>query len=303
MINKCSKILLILIIILFHSCDKKVIEYYENGNVKKVYYENKEGKITGEYVEYYNNEIIKEVHIYKSGIRIDSSVYFYSPPDIKKIKKINYWKKNEHDFQINYNKDGTKQNEGEVLSGDDKFRIGYWNFYKDNVVDSIVEYVNVGNRPYTNQIFLLDSNGDTLKTKGNYYKITYKDTIELGEIARIRFELYQPYYSYSTDSKVVLPVYDSDLKEDYSNFLEVERDTFYSLKNDGIPHPEVPKEVLQNQVIEFGIDCRHTGDQRIRGVLIECLERYKSGVQVKDSLQIIERRLFFDETFYIKEKE
>lgn len=90
------------------------------------------------------------------------------------------------------------------------------------------------------------------------------------------------------------------MKDDFSNIFHIERDTFASLKNDKIPHPEVPSEIPMNHYIDFGLDYDKPGEKRVRGVIIEYHYDYLDNVKYPDSLYRIERRLFFDETFYIK---
>jgi len=293
-----KKVTLLLIIVIITSCKQKIEEFYDNGNLKAVYYL-KKSKKDGIYKEFFNNNILKETHIYFDGKKVDSSIFYHSPPLKNSVKRIQYWG-DKRSLQVNYDIKGNKVSEGYTLNNKGNMNIDTWSFYSNNKKDSIREYLDIDNRSYLNQIWYLDSNGDTLKTKGNYFKITHKDTIALGEIIRFRVELYQPYFSYSSDAEVILPFYDEDLKDDFSNLYEIEIDTFHSLKNDKIPHPEVPEHVMQNHVIEFGLDYEEAGEKRIRGVLVEYNQRYKSNFINKDSLERVERRLYFDTTFFIK---
>jgi len=167
-------------------------------------------------------------------------------------------------------------------------------------IDSIVEYKTVYGKPYSNQVWVINSKKDTLEHKGNYFNSFLKDTINLGEIYRLHFFLFQPFFSYDSDIEIVLPKYDVDLNFDYSNFNEIERDTLKSLKNDNIPHPEIPKDYFLNLQVQFGLKYNDSGKKRIRGVLIEYINNFNNA-KFPDSVYRQERRLFFDKKFYIKD--
>src|SRR5690606_25579696 len=111
----------------------------------------------------------------------------------------------------------------------------------------------VDGKSYTNQIWLINPKGDTLESRGNYFYFNAKDTVLVNEVIRLNFYLFRLYNSYSSNVEVILPVNDEDLKNDFSNLFEIERDTFPSLKNDQIPHPEISKDAPTNHLVEFGL--------------------------------------------------
>tara|TARA_R110002012_G_scaffold320721_1_gene545204 strand:+ start:68 stop:670 length:603 start_codon:yes stop_codon:yes gene_type:complete len=173
-----------------------------------------------------------------------------------------------------------------------KNRIGIKKFEIANgkIKDSIVEYLEINGKEYANQIWLTDYNDQYIG--GNYFEAFIKDTTKLGEVTRLRFWL-EPTISYESEMYVLLPIDDDKLENDFSNLFELKLDTFPSLKNDGIPHPELTDLNLHlNYITEFGLEYEESGKKRVRGVIIERGKLNEKGY---------ERRLFFDKTFYIVE--
>ncbi len=65
------------------------IEYYGNGNTKYKAFFDGDGFMDSVFVEFYANGNIKEKSIYKSGVRVDSSIYYNEDGSIKEIKRWN----------------------------------------------------------------------------------------------------------------------------------------------------------------------------------------------------------------------
>ena len=159
------------------------------------------------------------------------------------------------------------------------------------VEDSIVEYLKIDGKEYANQIWLINKEKDTIG--GNYYQTIINDTTALGEVTRLRFYLKEPTISYESDMYILLPFDDTELNEDYSNFFEIKLDTFPSLINDGIPHPELSKlDFPFHHISEFALDYLTAGKKRVRGAVVERGKLNDKGY---------ERRLYFDENLYIVE--
>jgi hypothetical protein len=159
------------------------------------------------------------------------------------------------------------------------------------VEDSIVEYLKIDGKEYANQIWLINKQKDTIG--GNYYQTIINDTTALGEVTRLRFYLKEPSISYESDMYILLPFDDTELNEDYSNFFEIKLDTFPSLINDGIPHPELSKlDFPFHHISEFALDYQTAGKKRVRGAVVERGKLNGKGY---------ERRLYFDENLHIVE--
>ncbi len=160
-----------------------------------------------------------------------------------------------------------------------------------NIKDSIVEYIKIDGNEYANQIWLISKTNDTIG--GNYFNSYINDTTKLGEVTRLRFVLTKPTIDWASEMFVVLPYDDDELKSDFSNLREIKLDTFHSLKNDEIPHLELNElDLPLNHITEFGLDYENPGKKRVRGIVVERGKKYNKKY---------ERRLFFDESLYIKE--
>ena len=121
-----------------------------------------------------------------------------------------------------------------------------------------------------------------------------KDSINVNQPARVQFYLNSKFYN-SSDVEVILP-YDTDkLNDDFSNISKIRTDTFPSLDNDGIAHPEISEEVPTDRLVDFILIYETPGNKKIKGTLVEYYYN-------KDSTRI-ERRLFFDKSIYVKPKE
>ncbi|MCI2230504.1 MULTISPECIES: hypothetical protein [Polaribacter] len=184
------------------------------------------------------------------------------------------------DNKENYIKESTNRIGIKKLKSSDK-----------NIKDSIVEYLKINGKEYANQIWLVDKENDTIG--GNYFDLYVNDTTKLGELTTLRFVLTKPTINWESDMFVIFPIPENKLKEDFSNLSEIKLDTFYSLKNDKIPHPELSNLNLPlNHITEFKYDYQSSGKKVLRGVVVERGEFENKKY---------ERRLFFEKSIYIKE--
>lgn len=286
------KKLTILIFIMLLSCQNKTTEYYDNGNVKREYNKT-EGKLDGVFKEFYDDKKIKTIHNYRLGVLKDTS-YFYDKNESLNSKII--WSNNfPHGVKRIY------QNTKLVAYGDIIYpnkRINKWNFISQNNFDSIVQYKIINDTSYVNQFWVVKNQKDTLSDKSNYYKIFVKDTVKFGKIVRVRVSLESPHLNKSSDIEVILPYQDKKLLDDYSNINRIKKDTFLSLKNDNINHSNIPEYINQNHTVEFGLAYSSYGSKRIRGIIVE----YSKGIinREKDTIDRIERRLYFEKNVYIE---
>lgn len=282
------------------SCNQaKYREYYGNRALKSEFIGTKTPK-KGIYRKYYKSGNIKQVDIYDNDVKVDSSVYYFEDYQ-NQIKEIRYF--NDSSLRIvGYDRKGNKTKEGKSLMDDPSYRIGKWTFHKQKTkTDSIVEYITVDGKSYVNQIWHKNIKGDTILGRGNYTEIVKKDSFDLGDLVRLRFILMESFYGVNSDIIIIIPKDENLLKEDYSNLLEIERDTIQSLKNDGIPRPGIPKEMPINHIAEFGLKYDEPGQYGLRGALVEYVYKKLENAKKPDSIYRVERRLFFDDTFFIRD--
>lgn len=281
-----TKGLIIINFLIFFSCtnEKKVYDHYDSGEIKKVYLL-KNGEKNGVEKIFYRNGKLKRIQNFKNGIGSDSVVYYY--PDSSNLSKITekLFINDSLKEVVFFDHSGRKIIEGKVLMKNPDKRIGIWKFHnKKN--DSLVEYLLINNKSYTNQIWII-KNKDTLLRKSNYFKSFIPKTVRRGEVLRLRFYLEAPFFSSTSDLEILMPASLNSINSNFSNFNLIEKDTFPSLLNDGIPHPEVPKKAPINHIVEFGLKFKEKGVKKIRGVLLEFVEN--------DSTARTERRLYFEE--------
>ncbi|AUP80905.1 hypothetical protein [Flavivirga eckloniae] len=181
--------------------------------------------------------------------------------------------------------------ENSLTETKDRIGIKKFQIMDENIKDSIVEYIKIDGKEYTNQIWIVDKNNDTVG--GNYYETYIMDTTKLGEVTKLQFTLTKPTIKWESDMFVVLPLEEDKLAKDFSNLSEIKLDTFHSLKNDGISNDKLLDLGLPlNHIAEFGIEYSTSGKKRIRGLIVERGKLNGKGY---------ERRLFFDKSVYVKE--
>lgn len=278
-------------LMLFVSCNDIKKKYHSNGNIKIEYTTNDKGQYNGIFKEYFKDGLLKEQHLYENGHKVDSSVYYTTN---ERVHMIKYWNDSTNlVLYLDDNMDTLKY--GNTKNGKLNFRIGKWVFKNSHMTnDSIVEYIDYKNQSYANQVWVIDKNQDTLQDKGNYYDFYMKDSTNVNTPHRLHFFLYQPYFNYDSDVEVVLPKNDSDLNSNFDNLFQIERDTFLSLKNDGISRPELSEEDETNHHIQFGLKFDTPGKKRVRGALIEYI-----GLKDNDLYSRQERIIFFEKYLYV----
>jgi len=81
-------------------------------------------KCEGGFKEYYKNGTLKEVHYYKKGVNVDSSLYYDSN---EVLKKIRFWN-DPTNYAVFYDENGNITKTGIAKNKDLDFRIGKWVF-------------------------------------------------------------------------------------------------------------------------------------------------------------------------------
>lgn len=285
-----KKIMIFIFLIIFSSCDRANKEYYSNGVLHKKY-RLKNNLYAGVYSEFYKSGTLKVTHKYMSGRKIDTS-YYYDENGMLREKRV--WLDSLKDKVILYDNEN-KTAEGYITKG--KKKINKWTYFKADK-DSVVEYVIVDDSSYANQFWNIKKNGSTIWDESNDYKIYLsKKVIDLKDIVRVRLVLMDPYLNNLSDVKVLLFKDSDTLRDNFYSYKEVEKDTFLSLKNDGIPHPKVPKDILQNHIVEFGLKFENPGNKKIKGILREYSKGYLKNKP--DSIIIFKKDLFFEKNINV----
>lgn len=221
--NKLILLLLYVTCLLLFSCKKEISKYYPNGELYKKYTVDDNGKICGNYFEYYKNGKLKIKHIYSKGILIDSSIYKYPNGDISAI----HFHKNKIDYCIVYKNYELKKisHEGFLIHGK---KIGKWKYYENNKVAKIFEYIIICGNQYTNQGWCYDKYSRIIKKESNYYTLKkINSKYRIGEKIIIEIK-YNPILNEKSISSLFIS---PDIDKNYCNIDIVKLDTVFSEKN------------------------------------------------------------------------
>lgn len=216
-------------------------------------------------------------------------------------------------------KNGELFSEGKI--NDNNQRIDEWKFYtKEGELSEIREYWIIKDSLYLNQNIYFADNGeywnkykdisfnnydqpdfssDTLDYNRTFYAQfdLGKDTIKINEPWLAVCYYYTPIFrNQNSESVVVLAKSPSSFKNDFSNILEVKKDTFFSLRKD----IENRKNFLDDDIdhtIAFGRWFETSGKKVIRGYLSEFYTKKISSNKIKE----IEKLTFFEKEIYVKD--
>lgn len=197
-------------------------------------------------------------------------------------------------------------------------RIGNWKFYTESGdLSEIREYYVINGEPYLNQNIYFSKEGadywiETKDEKFNIYSqpdfyfdtLTYdktyyaefdlgKDAVNINEPWRAVCYYYTPVFKdKNSETIVVMGQIDNNFNKDFSNFREVEMDTFYSLEKDFENRRYFPDDD-PNYTVVFGSWFKTPGDKIIRGYLSENYQDENSKYQ--------EKRIFFEKNIFVKD--
>lgn len=256
------KLFILITFYILTSCSNKKEVYDSKGNTIAEY-ELVNGKISGEYKEFYNDGKLKAIHNYKNGIKIDSSTYYNANKEIILIKK--YLQKDtiyEKEF-----KDNVLISEGKYLSNN---QLGKWKYFRQNgKLEKIIEYVNFCGHQYTNQGWYFDENGKFEPGKGNYFEVsTLKKIYKKDELIVITIT-YKPLYSSSPKFTIYFhPKVDSK----FCNLSDI----------------PVDSRIAENNKFTLPLTFSTVGNKNLRGVIEETV------IKENDSKTHGQRLVYFD---------
>ncbi len=196
-------------------------------------------------------------------------------------------------------------------------RAGEWSFFtKEGKLSETREYYIINKEPYLNQNIYFSKNDEywtTIKEYNfnvynqkdfyndtlNYTKSYFaefdlgKDTININEPWRAVSYYYTPIYK-DKNSEVIIVMgrTENNFNADFSNFPEVEKDTFYSLKKDVGNQRYFPDDD-PNSTVVFGTWFKTPGKKILRGYLSEYYKDSKKRIQ--------EKRIFFEKNLFVKD--
>ena len=277
------------------SCNKVVKEYYPDGKIKKSY-ETSGGVKHGYYREYFPNENVKLIQIYKNGELQDSSVYYTKD---NSIDFIDYHKNSQVNSRKYFYTNGQVKMEGPLDKSLEPKDI--WKFYdQQGSLYEMQQYKLINGKRVLNQNWFV--NGlDTLKGKGSHYTlILEKDTINLEEPVKAKIDLIEPVFKDKNSSiKVILTKdYSIDFNEDFSNINEVVMDTTenLNLEEDYRKALGITSDFRKTAI--FGRYFDKAGPIKLRGILVEYY--YDNLDDDVNKPNYFENKKYFEKEIFVK---
>lgn len=249
---------------------------------------NKKDSIENPKEIYYKNGRLKERHYYNDNNKKDSTFYYHNTKENNEMVKAIHL--NDSLVKI-YNYDNSSNLVVEGTLSNDK-EVGKWKFLRKES-DSIVEYVMIDNKTYQNQSWILSKSGDTLNTRGNYYKIIADERLFRDEpVIVLNVMLVEPLWSYDSEMEVLIPDNEIEINNNFSNLDKIKWDTIPSFKNSGLLTDNYPENAPINHIAEFGYQFENKGLKKLRGIIIEYAYNQKGNR--------VERKLYFEKEIFIK---
>lgn len=255
-----KKILLLLLTFLVFGCKndlEKKIEYYPNGNIQNEYFVNAKNEINGE-VKYYNEDgTLNRIGQFRDNKAVDSTIFF----EEGLISSIEYLKDSNIKFVKLFDNNNIHSSGFSVKNK----KLGKWNFYKDNKISNVVEYIDLCGVEYLNQGWFYDNKGNLDLKRSHFIEI-----LDLKKIYKanepIKFKI--KYNSLWQNNSFSIAEFHPKIDNDFCNLEKTKKDA-----------------LLSNQhVFEFSLRFAEKGKKNIRGVIREVLEKNDEKV----------RELFFD---------
>ncbi|WP_438710454.1 toxin-antitoxin system YwqK family antitoxin [Aquimarina muelleri] len=283
-----KKLLYLFILIVLIGCKEKltkVVKYYDNGSIERIYFLDSDSVKQGEVKIYFSNNRIKLKGKYRDGSFSDT-IYHYRDEDKNIVETQNYYFNNGtylyKDFYIN----GKIKQEG--LSNKNDQRIGLWkNYDKDGNHHFTKEYKIIDGKEHVNQMWVTLPTGDTL-TEGASIRYHFdKNKLQLTDSIYAFFQTDVSSFVLEDQEKTTVSVV---LPKDYTqaNFVpDFSNQPKDPDEKDGIPiikikslkeHPN-PMAVLQNPIdttnykktVAFYWKPKRAGKDTIRGYFKEKL--------------------------------
>ncbi len=269
-----KKIFIPIFFLILFSCSNIKTEYDANGN-KIREYELINNKLSGVYKEFYKDGNLKAIHIYKNGLKTDSSAYYNTKEEIVLIDR---YLQNNIIYQKEFN-NNTLVSEGKFSYSSSRQlyinQVGKWKYYKKNgKLDKVIEYVNLCGKQYTNQGWYFDDKGDTLKEYGNYFEIKFlPKNIKKNDTVCLQM-MYKPIIYLNSEVMLCFDT-ENNVSKDFCNIDKVKLAKFYKTSD----------------VLKTYVRFESSGQKNIRGYIKEYFNKESSA---QDSTTSGERYLYFD---------
>ncbi|WP_103863454.1 hypothetical protein [Aquimarina sp. I32.4] len=271
---------LVLILFLCISCKTeltKIVTKFDNGNIKRIYYIDKDSLKQGETIAYHESGRISFKTKYTNSDLRDS-VYYYRDNPKNDLEMVKLFHDNGYTSYKDFHENSSLKKEGMADNNDRK--IYTWTHYdKQGNKEKIAEYKIIKGKQYTNQLWYLLPSGDTLNTGISMkHEITPKK-LQLGDSIRLFFQSDVAQFGDTSDFTVTIPkdYTKQNFTPDFSNTEDEYRKPgkyskhIYSLKYDNTYPTE--KETIDTtdhyKTVVFYIKPKRVGKDTIRGYFRE----------------------------------
>lgn len=248
-------IIALIISVCFLSCKEKGNKHYTERNPKKNHFHNKKS---------------------------DTAIYYFENAP-EKIKLIEI-EMGDSIKQISFDRFENIKDEGVKFK--DK-KIGNWKFYNDGRLETIEEYLIINGKEYVNQAWYLDEDQDTLYDNSHFFNLYHRDVFSVNDtlkvIALLNVQWFKNDEGY-VEVKIASDESTTDFNEDFSNEKDVDIKTFHNLTIDTDNKKWVDLSGGYEYAVVFGKKLTHSGDQAVRGYIIE---------KTNDSINQKHRKFYF----------
>lgn len=273
-----KNLILLLAIICFISCQKKVEKsYYPDGTLKAVV-ELSDSIFHGSYKSYYENGELENEANYENGL-IHGIVNYYTTDGYIDLKVL--FEMDTARYEWGYYNTGEIKDEGFIKDGE---KAGRWIHYpslKDSILE-IKEYFHIGEKKHLNQVLKVNHQGDTIG--GEYFWLSFKEPLAINN-QLINFHLKELSYIGGSEFYLCIPTNESENFElDFTNESKVKLDTIkFDLEKD-------PSTIELNYTT--------LGEKFFRGFIIEHWE--SPNPEVTD-FDLVTRKIYFNEELFIED--
>ncbi len=254
--------------------------------------------------EYHSNGNLKVCHYYDIDNKLDSSISYSR--EIKNLVLSKSFYQDSLNRKETYHINGSIKSKGRI--DDNGIRLGNWNFYDNEAkLESIKEFVNIKDKEYLNQNWVLNKEGDTIFEKSKIVEILLnKDTISLNEpvraVAYLRSNLFK---GKNSRLKLVLSEgYESLFDENFNNEDKILKDTFYDVEQDTLNAQYFEDELNRQYLVAFGKWFKTPGNKVIRGIAVEYYGYYEGKEKKHKDISLIPfkaNKTYFEKPIYVKD--
>lgn len=254
--------------------------YYDTGELHSEISLNSKGERDGEMLVYYKNGTVKDKANYKNGKAIDT-IYSYNNDD--SLNNIEYYL-GDSTYNILYKNNRIHRKGAFAKSNKNNGWIETYNkntgklFTKSYLMDVY------GKKLHSNTLIEYDNNGDTIKDKSVFFKLTVPDTVQVGQYneGAIFFNSNMNKEN-KRKNKTLIIITGEEINKDFSNLSKIKLDSFKDRNRFAFKFTKKGKQVLRGKFLES---------------LMITKENHKDVEKV--DVRIFDRDFYFEKDIYVR---